>query len=89
MKRSTIPGLILALVGIALFAHQDIARAMEKHTPLHAASVPRREVTQKAEAFPLASLLAGFLFMSGIGLAAVGAHPVALAQEEDLDAQAE
>ena len=88
MKRSTIPGLILALIGIALFAHQDIARAMEKRSPLHAASIRRSEVTQKAEAFPLASVLAGFLFMSGIGLAAVGVHPIALAQEEDLDAQA-
>jgi hypothetical protein len=89
LKRSAIPGLLLAVIGIVLFAHQDIARAMQKRTPQHAATVRRIEAAQKAEAFPLASLLAGFLFMSGVGLVAVSAHPAPLSPKENPDAQAE
>jgi hypothetical protein len=89
VKRSAIPGLLLALIGIALFARQDILRTMQKRTPLHAASVRRIQAAQKAEAFPVASLLAGFLFMSGVGLVAVSAHPVSLSPKENPDAQAE
>jgi hypothetical protein len=93
MKRSAIPGLLLALIGIVLFAHQDIARVMHKRTELHASRVRRNEAALKAEqAFPLASLLAGFLFMSGIGLVAVSAHPMgvpARSQNENPDSQVE
>ena len=78
MKRSAIPGLLLALIGIVLFARQDIARVMQKRTAPHSASVRKSQATLKAEAFPLASVLAGFFFMSGVGLVAVSAHPIAL-----------
>jgi hypothetical protein len=89
MNRSTISGLILAVIGIILFAHQDIARVMQKRTVVHAANVRRNDAAQKAEqAFPLASLLAGFLFMSGIGLVAVSAHPIVLPRQENPDSQA-
>jgi amino acid transporter len=89
MNRSTISGLILAVIGIILFAYQDIARVMQKRTVVHAASVRRNDAAQKAEqAFPLASLLAGFLFMSGIGLVAVSAHPIVLPRQENPDRQA-
>lgn len=81
MKRSTIPGILLAVIGIALFAHLGIARAMQKQTALQKPTARRMEAAQKTEqAFPLASLLAGFFFMSGVGLVAVGAHPTALSQ---------
>jgi hypothetical protein len=87
MKRSAIPGLLLALIGIVLFAHLGIARAMQKQTALQK-SARRTETAQKTEqAFPLASLLAGFFFMSGVGLVAVSAHPVALSQGEDSGGQ--
>jgi len=90
MKRSAIPGLLLALIGIVLFARQDIARIMHKRTAPHSASVRKSEATlKKAEAFPLASLLAGFFFMSGVGLVAVSAHPIALSQMENPDGQEE
>jgi hypothetical protein len=39
------------------------------------ASVRKNEAALKAEAFPLASLLGGVFFMSGVGLVAVSAHP--------------
>jgi uncharacterized membrane protein HdeD (DUF308 family) len=88
MKRSAIFGLLLALLGIVLFAHLGIARAVQKETALHKAAVRRMETAQKAEqAFPLASLLAGFFFMSGVGLVAVSAHPVAPSQRENFDGQ--
>ena len=88
MKRSAIPGLLLALIGIVLFAHQDIARVMQKRTELHATRVQRKEAALKAEqAFPLASLLAGFFFMSGVGLVAVSAHPVVMQPQEDSQAE--
>ena len=87
MKRSTIPGILLAVIGIALFAHLGIARAMQKQTALQKPTARRMEAAQKMEqAFPLASLLAGFFFMSGVGLVAVSAYPVALSQAEDRDA---
>jgi hypothetical protein len=90
MKRSAIPGLLLALIGIVLFAHQDIARAMQKRAELHATRIRRSEAALKAEqAFPFASLLAGFFFMSGVGLVAVSAHPVVLPAQESTDSQAE
>jgi hypothetical protein len=89
MKRSAIPGLLLALVGIALFARQDIARIMHKRTAPHSSSVRKSEATLKADAFPLASLLAGFFFMSGVGLVAVSAHPIALSQMKNPDGQEE
>ena len=89
MKRSAIPGVLLALVGIALFARQDIARIMHKRTAPHSASVRKSEATLKADAFPLASLLAGFFFMSGVGLVAVSAHPIALSQMENPNGQEE
>jgi hypothetical protein len=77
MKRSAIPGLLLALIGIVLFSYQDLARVMQKRSELHPPRVGRNEAALKAEqSFPLASLLAGFFFMSGIGLVAVTAHPV-------------
>lgn len=64
MKRSAIPGILLALVGIVLFAHLGIARAMQKQTAAHKAAVRRMETAQKTEqAFPVASLLAGFFFI--------------------------
>lgn len=88
MKRSAIFGLLLVLIGIALFAHQGIARVTQNRTALHAATVRRIETAKKAEqAFPVASLLAGFLFMSGVGLVAVSAHPIALSQMENPDGQ--
>lgn len=88
MKRSAIPGILLALIGIVLFAHLGIARAMQNQTALRRATVRRMETAQKTEqAFPVASLLAGFFFMSGVGLVAVSAHPVALSQAEDSDGQ--
>ncbi len=88
MKRSAIPGLLLALIGIVLFAHLGIARAMQNQTALRKATVRRMETAQKTEqAFPVASLLAGFFFMSGVGLVAVSAHPIALSQMEDSDGQ--
>jgi hypothetical protein len=88
MKRSAIPGLLLALLGIVLFARQDIARVMQKRTDLHATRIKRNETALKAEqAFPLASLLAGFFFMSGVGLVAVSAHPVVLSPQEDSQAE--
>ncbi|MFY9731212.1 MAG: hypothetical protein WB723_02035 [Candidatus Acidiferrales bacterium] len=81
MKRSAIPGLLLALIGIVLFAHLGIARAMQKQTALHKATLRQMETAQKTEqAFPVASLLAGFFFMSGVGLVEVSAHPVATSQ---------
>ena len=89
MKRSAIPGLLLALIGIVLFARQDIARIMHKRTAPHSASVRKSEGTLKADAFPLASLLAGFFFMSGVGLVAVSAHPIALSQMKNPDGQEE
>jgi hypothetical protein len=90
MKRSAIPGLLLALLGIVLFARQDIARAMQKRTDLHATRVQRSDGALRAEqSFPLASLLAGFFFMSGVGLVAVSAHPVVPARQENPDSQAE
>jgi hypothetical protein len=89
MKRSAIPGLLLALIGIVLFARQDIARIMHKRTAPHSASVRKSEATLKADAFPLAPLLAGFFFMSGVGLVAVSAHPIALSQMENPDGQEE
>jgi hypothetical protein len=90
MKRSAIPGLLLALIGIVLFAHQDIVRVMQKRTDLHATRVHRNEAALRAEqAFPLASLLAGIFFMSGVGLVAVSAHPVVLPQQGNPDTQAE
>ena len=89
MKRSAIPGLLLALIGIVLFARQDIARIMHKRTAPHSASVRKSEATLKTDAFPLASLLAGFFFMSGVGLVAVSAHPIALSQMENPDGQEE
>ena len=87
MKRSAIPGLLLALIGIVLFAHQDIARIAQKRTEIHRASAQKNQAALKAEAFPLASLLAGVCFMSGVGLAAVSAHPSAGSEREvsDLD----
>lgn len=87
MKRSAIPGLLLALIGIVLFAHQDIARITQKRTAPHKTSIRKSEVALKAEAFPVASLLAGFFFMSGVGLVAVSAHPIRLSQVENPDAQ--
>ncbi|HEY2109232.1 MAG TPA: hypothetical protein VGH17_04980 [Candidatus Acidoferrales bacterium] len=88
MKRSAIFGLLLALLGMVLFAHLGIARAKQKETVLHKAAVRRMEAAQKTEqAFPLASLLAGFFFMSGVGLVAVSAHPVAPSQRENFDGQ--
>ena len=75
VKRSAIPGLLLALIGIVLFAHQNITRIVQKRTELHMASVRKNEAALKAEAFPLASLLGGVFFMSGVGLVAVSAHP--------------
>ena len=88
MKRSAIPGLLLALIGIVLFAHLGIARAIQKQTALQKATVRRMEIAQKTEqAFPLASLLAGFFFMSGVALVAVSAHPIALSRIENLDNQ--
>lgn len=89
MKRSAIPGLLLALIGIILFARQDVARIMQKRTAPNSASVRKSQNTLKAETFPLASLLAGFLFMSGVGLVAVSAHPIALSQMENPDAPEE
>jgi hypothetical protein len=93
MKSSAIPGLLLALIGIVLFAHQDLARVMQKRTELHASRVQRNEAALKAgQAFPLASLLAGFFFMSGIGLVAVTAHPVGVPtrpQNQNPDSQVE
>jgi hypothetical protein len=57
---------------------------------LHATRVQRSDGALRAEqAFPLASLLAGFFFMSGVGLVAVSAHPVALPAQESPDSQAE
>ena len=88
MKRSTIPGILLAVIGIALFAHLGIARAMQKQTALQKATVRRMEAAQKTEqAFPLASLLAGFFFMSGVGLVAVSAHPIAISRMQNPDSQ--
>ena len=88
MKRSAIPGLLLAVIGIVLFAHQDIARVMQKRAELHATRIKRNETALKAEqAFPLASLLAGFFFMSGVGLVAVSAHPVVMPPQEDTQAE--
>jgi len=90
MKRSAIPGLLLAVIGIVIFAHQDIVRFMQNKTEMPATRVRRSEATLKAEqAFPLASLLAGFFFMSGVGLVAVSAHPVVPPQQENPDSQAE
>jgi hypothetical protein len=93
MKRLAIPGLLLALIGIVLFAHQDLARVMQRRTELHASRVQRNDAALKAEqSFPLASLLAGFFFMSGIGLVAVTAHPVGVpagSQRENPDTQVE
>ena len=90
MKRSAIPGVILALVGIVLFARQDVTRLMQKNqTPVHTSAVRRLVPAQMAEqTFPLASLVAGFLFMSGIGLVAVSAHPPVAPQQEPPDNQA-
>ncbi len=88
MKRSAMPGILLALIGIVLFAHLGIARAMQKQMALHKATLRRMETAQKTDqAFPVASLLAGFFFMSGVGLVAVSAHPAALSQREDSDGQ--
>lgn len=83
MKRSAIPGLLLALIGIILFARQDIARMAQKPARPHSASVRKSEATLRAEPFPLAALLAGFFFMSGVGLVAVSAHPSALSQTDN------
>ena len=90
MKRSAIPGLLLAVIGIIIFARQDIMRFMQNKTEMHATRIRQSEATLKAEqAFPLASLLAGFFFMSGVGLVAVSAHPVDVTAQESPDSQAE
>jgi hypothetical protein len=86
MKRSSIPGIILTLIGVVLFAHLGIAHATQPHPLAHASSVAINEAASKADQFPLAAVLAGVLFMSGIALIAVSAHPVELAQPEDPDA---
>jgi len=90
MKRSAIPGLLLVVIGIVIFAQQDIVRFMQNKTEMPATRVRRSEATLKAEqAFPLASLLAGFFFMSGVGLVAVSAHPVVVPAQENPDSHAE
>ena len=88
MKRSSIPGLILTLIGILLFAHLGIARATQPHTLVHGPSVAVNEAASRADqSFPLAAVLAGVFFMSGIALIAVSAHPIASARPKNPDAQ--
>lgn len=86
MKRSSIPGIILTLIGILLFAHLGIAQATQPHPLAHASSVAIKQAASRADQFPLAAVLAGVLFMSGIALIAVSTHPVELARPEDPDA---
>ncbi|MGA8143993.1 MAG: hypothetical protein WB987_08915 [Candidatus Acidiferrales bacterium] len=88
MNRATIPGIILAVIGIILFAHQGIAQATQKRILAEASTIHQSKAIQLPEQkFPIASLLAGFLFMSGIGLVAISAHPPALPRHDDPDAQ--
>jgi hypothetical protein len=88
MKRAALPGLILTLVGISLFAHLGIAQATQgHHTLVHGASVAINEAASRADRFPLAAVLAGILFMSGVALIAVSAHPIVQARPENPDAQ--
>lgn len=88
MKRSTIPGLMLAIIGLVLFAHQDIAQATQKRAAAEQTAVRRAHAAAATEqGFPVASLLAGLFFISGIGLAAITAHPLAQSLEEKPNTQ--
>ncbi len=79
MKRRIIPGLMLAFIGIALFTYQAYGLSMRKNllaaktSAAHSHTVGT-SATATEEGFPAISLLAGFLFMSGISVAAVSAN---------------
>lgn len=91
MNKRIILGLILAIVGVGLFTYRAYGLSVRKslmaanstarHTRNIAASAPENE-----EEFPALSLLAGFLFMSGIGVAAVSANQSLRAQQENPEA---
>ena len=84
MKRASVSGLILAVVGLILFAHQGIAQATQKHEASEQTIARHaRSAATIEEGFPVASLLAGFFFISGIGLVAIAAHPLEPARDDE------
>jgi hypothetical protein len=79
MKKRIIPGMLLAIVGVGLFTYQAYGLSVRRN--LAAAHLSARttrtmgaHTTASEEEFPAISLLAGFLFMSGISVAAVSAN---------------
>jgi hypothetical protein len=91
MTKRIIPGVILAIMGVGLFTYQAYGLSVRKN--MVAANSTVRNTRNFAangsandEEFPAISLLAGFLFMSGIGVAAVSANQTLRAQQENLEA---
>jgi hypothetical protein len=80
MKKRTAPGILMTIIGVALFAYLGIGQTMRRNL-VQAGSAIRSSRSIQANAmqmneqgFPISSLLAGFLFMSGISLVAIGAQ---------------
>jgi hypothetical protein len=82
MKKRTAPGIILAIIGVGLFAYLGIGQTTQKN-PMKAGSAIRSNHTIQVNepSFPFSSLLAGFLFMSGISLVAISAQQESHRQE--------
>ena len=79
MKRRIIPGLLLAIIGVGLFTYQAYGLSVRRNLAAsHSSARTTRTIgahtTAPEEGFPAISLLAGFLFMSGVSVAAVSAN---------------
>jgi drug/metabolite transporter (DMT)-like permease len=87
MSKRTIPGLILAIIGMILFGYQGVGQRMRKSFVKADTTIRRAHANQSSEeGFPIAPLVAGCLFMSGIGLVAISAHPAVQPQQGDPEA---
>ena len=75
MKKRTAPGIILTIIGLALFAYLGIGQRMQKNLVKAGSAIRSNHTIQANEqSFPVSSLLAGFLLMSGISLVAISAQ---------------
>lgn len=92
MKNGIVPGVILAIMGLMLFAYEGMAislrngaantSARTRQVQLQSAHIARTEGPND-QTFPAGPVLAGILFMSGVGLAAISANPVFQSQSEN------
>ncbi|MGH9747378.1 MAG: hypothetical protein ACRD59_14880 [Candidatus Acidiferrales bacterium] len=75
MRKRIAPGFTLAIIGLALFAYLGIGQTVRKHVADAGVALRSAHGMQVNDPpFPVGSLLAGFLLMSGISLVAIGAQ---------------